>query len=80
MMSEPAVRRRIERAAMELRGNVAEPMPPHVWVRQIGAAMDGYLGPSLGMTVTDRWHALGAAELETLCEAIDERAAIVGWS
>jgi hypothetical protein len=65
---------------MELNGNVSEPMAPRVWYRSVGNAMDRYLGPSVGMSVTERWHSLRVPMLLILCEAVEERAAIVHWS
>jgi hypothetical protein len=77
--AEPSARyrKRIQRALMELEGDVSNPLP----AARLGAlqaqAMDRYLGKALGMGSIERWYSLGPVEMELLVEALEERSAIV---
>lgn len=77
-MSTPAQwRRRIDRALHEIDGNVSEHMPfPKLW-RKRWQAMGDHLGPSMGLTTEERWREMTDYEAEILCDATEERAAIV---
>ena len=81
-MNEPPtaaqMRRRIDRALMELDGNVSEPMHPAKRRRLLGAAMARYHGPALALGIEERLEGMSHPELEQLTDALEERAAIVG--
>lgn len=70
-------RRRIDRALHELDGSVSEHMPFPRLLQKRWKAMDDYLGPSMGMTTEERWREMTDHEAEILCDATEERAAIV---
>lgn len=72
-----AQRKRVVRAIQECIGRVSEPLPARELYELLERAMDRYLGPSVGMGVTERWYTLGPVEMETLVEALEERSAIV---
>ena len=77
--TEAVARKAINRALLELSGNTNEPLRPAAWWRAIEAAMNRYLGPSIGMTTDERWHSLAIVEIWILAESLEERAAIAGW-
>ena len=83
--TDSALRRRATRALHELTGHcepggpLSEPMPFRDFARAIDEAMDRYLGPSIGMTTLGRWRQTVGVELEILCEAIEERAAMMSF-
>ena len=78
--SEAKLKRRIDRALMELDGNVSEPMAPGRRWSKLGLAMNLHLGQSMGLSTPARWHEMTITERELLCDALEERSAIVGWS
>jgi hypothetical protein len=70
-------RKRVVRAIQECIGKVSEPLPFSELYDLLERAIDRYLGPVIGMGVTERWYTLGPVEMEMLLEALEERAAIV---
>ena len=78
--TEAKLKRRIDRALMEIDGNVSEPMAPGKRWRFLERVMNLHLGQSMGLTTPARWHEMSMPERELLCDAVEERAAIVGWS
>lgn len=70
-------RKRVYRAIAELEGDISNPIPPGKMHGLLEQAMDRYLGRALGMGSIERWYSLGPIEMETLLEALEERAALV---
>jgi hypothetical protein len=81
--TDAALRRRAVRALHELLGHcetggpLSEPMHPRDFYRTVSEAMDRYLGPSIGMSASERWRQTVGMELEILCEAMEERVGMV---